>query len=110
MFKSSFKVQIECAYMNQTKLWLQINILSSTNKQLYQYYLIPNRRWLIRELRVDVLNGYSGFLSDNKACYHRLTGYNALLEITRSLSIWFWRAQVSYNRQILFNTAQYNHL
>ena len=33
-------------------------------------------------LRVDVLNGSSGILSDNKARYHRPTGFNALLEIT----------------------------
>ena len=36
----------------------------------------------VGELRVDVLNG---FLSNNKARYHRLTGFNALLEITKHM-------------------------
>ena len=37
---------------------------------------------LLGELRVDVLNGV---LSDNKARYHRPTGFTALLEITKHM-------------------------
>ena len=37
---------------------------------------------IIGELQVDVLNGSSGISSDNKARYHRLTGFIALLKIT----------------------------
>ena len=39
----------------------------------------------IDELRVDVLNGSSGFLSGNKARYHRPTGFTALLETTKHM-------------------------
>ena len=34
------------------------------------------------ELRVHVLNGSSGFLSDNKVRYNRSIGFTALMEIT----------------------------
>ena len=59
----------------------------------------------IGELQVDILDVYSGILSDNKACYHRSTGFTALLEITKH-NICYWRAQVSYNRHCLFNKTQ----
>ena len=56
---------------------------------------------LIGDLREDVLNGSSGFLSDNKACYRSLTGFTALLEINYHMLL-----EMSYNRQIMFNTTQ----
>ena len=41
--------------------------------------------YAIGELQVNVLNGSSGFLNDNKARYHRPTGVTALLEITKHM-------------------------
>ena len=61
----------------------------------------------IGELRVDLQDVYSGILSDNKACYHRPTGFTALLEMTKYI---LPESTVSYNRHIQFNTTQLSTL
>ena len=51
----------------------------------YSVLVATCKRSIIGELRVDVLKGSLGFLSDNKASYHRQKGFTALLEITKQM-------------------------
>ena len=44
---------------------------------------LQKRSITIVELQVDRLDVNSSILSDTKACYHRPTGFTALLEITK---------------------------
>ena len=58
--------------------WCNLN--GHTSKMWQKFYLLS-----LGELLVDVLNGSSGILSENKACYHRPAGFIVLLEITKHM-------------------------